>query len=62
MRYYDVPYGFYSYLPPPPYGCRYVYADGDILLIAVASLIVIDALLSVDDYDDGYGYYDDYGW
>ncbi|MDX2238420.1 MAG: hypothetical protein NW203_12735 [Hyphomonadaceae bacterium] len=60
-HYQDVPYGFYGYLPPPPRGCRYVYYNGDILLIAIASLIVIDAILQVDDdYGYDYGYYDDY--
>jgi hypothetical protein len=32
-------------LPPAPYGCRYVYADGDILQVAIATGIILDALL-----------------
>jgi hypothetical protein len=40
-----VPWDLYYRLPPAPYGCRYVYVDGDILLIAIASGIILDALL-----------------
>jgi hypothetical protein len=40
-----VPYDLYYELPPAPYGCRYVYYDGDILLIALATGIVLDALM-----------------
>src|SRR5262249_50445231 len=51
-----VPWDLYYRLPPAPYGCRYVYADGgDILLVAIASGIILDALLYNDDY-----YGDDY--
>ncbi len=45
-----LPWDLYYQLPPAPYGCRYIYADGDILLIAIASGIILDALL----YDSGY--------
>ena len=45
-----LPWDLYYRLPPAPYGCRYVYADGDILLIAIASGIILDALM----YEDGY--------
>lgn len=45
-----LPWDLYYMLPPAPYGCRYIYADGDILLIAIASGIILDALL----YDSGY--------
>jgi hypothetical protein len=54
-----LPWDLYYRLPPAPYGCRYVYADGDILLVAIATGIIIDALLYADDYDDDY-YYDRY--
>ncbi|MBL8548525.1 MAG: hypothetical protein JNJ73_00965 [Hyphomonadaceae bacterium] len=63
-----VPYDLYRLLPPPPYGCRYVRYGNDILLIAISSLMVLDAILWLDDgdyygYDDGYyddgGYYED---
>jgi len=40
-----VPYDLYYRLPPAPYGCRYVYVDGDILLIAISTGIILDALL-----------------
>jgi hypothetical protein len=40
-----VPWDLFSRRPPAPYGCRYVYADGDILLVAIATGIIIDALL-----------------
>ena len=50
-----VPWDLYYMLPPAPYGCRYVYADGDILLVAIVSGIILDALL----YDGGDYYYDD---
>ena len=41
-----VPYDLYYELPPAPYGCRYVYYDGDILLIAISTGIILDALMS----------------
>jgi hypothetical protein len=40
-----VPGDLYYRLPPAPYGCCYVYADGDILLIAIATGLILDALL-----------------
>jgi hypothetical protein len=40
-----VPWDLYYRLPPAPYGCRYVYSDGDILLVAIATGIILDALL-----------------
>jgi hypothetical protein len=50
-----VPWDLYYMLPPAPYGCRYVYADGDILLVAIATGIILDALLYDGDYyDDRY--------
>ena len=40
-----VPYDLYYRLPPAPYGCRYVMVDRDILLIAVATGLILDALI-----------------
>lgn len=40
-----VPYELYYQLPPAPYGCRYVVVDRDILLIAISTGIILDALL-----------------
>lgn len=40
-----VPYDLYYRLPPAPYGCRYVMVDRDILLIAVSTGIILDALM-----------------
>lgn len=40
-----VPYDLYYRLPPAPYGCRYVMVDRDILLVAVATGIILDALM-----------------
>ena len=46
-----VPYDLYYRLPPAPYGCRYIMVDRDILLIAVASGLILDALIYYDrDY------------
>lgn len=42
---YPVPYDLYYQLPPAPYGCRYVMVDRDILLIAISTGIILDALL-----------------
>jgi Ni/Co efflux regulator RcnB len=61
VRYNPIPWALYHRLPPPPFGCRYVRYGNDILLIAISSLLVIDALVLIDHYD-GYddGYYDYY--
>lgn len=40
-----IPYDLYYRLPPAPYGCRYVMVDRDILLIAVSTGLILDALL-----------------
>jgi hypothetical protein len=40
-----LPYDLYYELPPAPYGCRYVMVDGDILLIAIETGIILDALM-----------------
>jgi hypothetical protein len=55
-----VPYDLYYYLPPPPYGCDYVMVGGDILLVALDTRLVIDAMMLDDEdggYDNGDGYY-----
>lgn len=44
VRYYDLPYELIVRLPPPPPQHRYVRVAGDILLIAVGTSIVVDAL------------------
>ncbi|MBY0564268.1 MAG: hypothetical protein K2P58_08785 [Hyphomonadaceae bacterium] len=40
-----VPWDLYWRLPPPPYGCRYIVVDRDILLISLSTGIILDALL-----------------
>ncbi len=40
-----VPWDLYWRLPPPPYGCRYIMVDDDILLIAMDTGVVLDALM-----------------
>jgi Ni/Co efflux regulator RcnB len=44
LRYYDLPRDLLMRLPPPPAGHRYVRVAADILLIAVGSSMVIDAV------------------
>jgi Ni/Co efflux regulator RcnB len=44
VRYYAVPQPVLVQLPPPPVGYRYVTIDGDIVLLAVGSMMVVDAL------------------
>lgn len=44
VRYYDLPGDLASQLQPLPYGYRYVSVDGDVLLIAVSTLIIIDVI------------------
>lgn len=39
------PPGLYRRLPPAPYGYSYVSVDGDLLLIADATRLVVDAIL-----------------
>ena len=50
----DLPYDFYGYLPPPPYGCRYVAVDRDVLLIVISSGLILDALLYDGDWRGRY--------
>lgn len=45
MYWEPVPWDLYYRLPPAPYGCRYVMVDRDILLIALSTGIILDALL-----------------
>jgi len=45
-----VPDDLYYRLPPAPYGCRYILVNGDIVLIAVPSGLVLDALLVLLPY------------
>lgn len=40
-----LPWDLYWRLPPPPYGCRYIVVDRDILLISLSTGIILDALL-----------------
>lgn len=44
--YYEVPAPLIVRFGPPPHGYRYVRVDGDILLIAIATGLIIDALLN----------------
>lgn len=44
LRYYDLPRDLLTRLPPAPAGYRYVRVAADILLIAVGSSMVIDAV------------------
>lgn len=44
LKYYDLPRDLAIRLPPPPSGHRYVRVASDILLIAVGSSMVIDAI------------------
>lgn len=39
-----IPYDLYYRLPPAPYGCRYVLVGRDVLLIAVSTGLILDAL------------------
>lgn len=45
--YYDLPRDLVVRLPPPPSGHRYVQVAGDVLLIAVGSSMVIDAIQDI---------------
>jgi Ni/Co efflux regulator RcnB len=49
VTYYDVPPTLLYELPSPPSGYRYVRMGGDILLVAVATSIVIDAIQNIFD-------------
>ncbi|MDR0634655.1 MAG: RcnB family protein [Azoarcus sp.] len=47
--YYDVPAPLLVELPPPPRGQRYVRVAGDILLIAIGTGLVVDAIQDIFD-------------
>lgn len=44
LRYYDLPRDLLLRLPPPPPQHRYVQVAGDVLMIAVGSSMVVDAV------------------
>lgn len=44
LRYYDLPYDLLRRLPPPPPRHRYVQIAGDVLMIAVGTSMVVDAV------------------
>jgi Ni/Co efflux regulator RcnB len=44
VRYYDLPRDLVALLPPPPPQHRYVRVAGDILLVAVGTSVVVDAI------------------
>lgn len=44
LQYHDLPRDLLMRLPPPPPNHRYVQVAGDVLLIAVGSMMVIDAV------------------
>jgi Ni/Co efflux regulator RcnB len=44
LRYYDLPRDLLVRLPPPPRDHRYVQVAGDILMIAVGTALVVDAI------------------
>ncbi len=45
--FYDLPHDLIIRLPPPPTGHRYVRVAGDILLIAIGSAMVVDAVQDI---------------
>ncbi len=47
LKYYDLPRDLMRRLPPPPANHRYVQIAGDILLIAIGTSIVIDAVQDI---------------
>jgi Ni/Co efflux regulator RcnB len=39
---------YYTYqLPEPPYGCRWVRVDGNVVLAAIATGVVLDVVYNV---------------
>ena len=44
VTWYAVPQDLYVRLAPPPYGHRYVYLDGGVLLLNVSTRFVVDAV------------------
>jgi Ni/Co efflux regulator RcnB len=47
VTYYRVPNRLYTQLPPPPSGYRYVRVASDILLLAIGTNLVVDALQDI---------------
>lgn len=47
LRYYELPHDLLVRMPPAPAGHRYVQVAGDILLIAVGSSMVVDAIQDI---------------
>ncbi len=47
VRYYDLPQDLVVRMPPAPPGHRYVRVAGDILLIAIGSSMVVDAIQDI---------------
>jgi len=47
MVYHDLPPDLIVRLPPPPPGHRYVQVAGDVLLIAIGSSMVVDAIQDI---------------
>ena len=45
--YYDLPHNLVVRLPPPPAGHRYVQVAGDVLMIAVGTSMVVDAIQDI---------------
>lgn len=45
--YYELPHDLMRRMPPPPLGHRYVQVAGDVLLIAVGSSMVVDAIQDI---------------
>lgn len=44
VTWYAVPHDLYVRLTPPPYGHRYVYLDGGVLLLNLSTRFVVDAV------------------
>ena len=47
VAYHDLPYDLVRRLPPPPAGHRYVQVAGDVLMIAVGTSMVVDAIQDI---------------
>jgi Ni/Co efflux regulator RcnB len=47
--YYDLPARLLVQLPPPPIGYRYARVGGDILMLAIGTGLVVDALMDIFD-------------
>ena len=47
VAYYELPHDLMRRMPPPPPGHRYVQVAGDVLLIAVGTSMVVDAIQDI---------------